>query len=264
MADAASVERAFAPAALPGRRLIQRMPAPLLAAIACLVIWQAAAWLMGADALSAPMPSALRLWAMLGAPRYRPDFAATGMAFGIALLIVWLSGLLLAVWLGLSRLANDVAEPMLVSFYAIPKVTLYPVVLLLFGIGVNAVVAFGVMHGIVPVALIGIAAIRNLKPFLLRTARGMRLSRSSTVLHVLLPAIMPELLNAMRIGFSLTLLGVLIGEMFGGKHGLGFLLMRAIDNADNDTIMAIALLLLTVAITANAALGRLARRFADI
>lgn len=250
-------------AGMPWRRLIQRVPAPLLAAVACLVIWQAAASWMGEDALSAPAPSVLRLWAMLGAPRYRPDFAATGLAFGIALLIVWVNGLLLAVWLGLSRLANDVTEPMLVSFYAIPKVTLYPIVLLLFGIGVNAVVAFGVMHGIVPVALIGMAAIRNLKPFLLRTARGMRLSRSSAIVHVLLPAIMPELLNAMRIGFSLTLLGVLIGEMFGGKRGLGFLLMRAIGGADNDTIMAVALLLLTLAITANAALGRLARRFAE-
>ena len=64
---------------------------------------------------------------------------------------------------------------MLAGFYTIPKVTLYPVVLLMFGLGMSAKVAFGVMHGLVPVTLLTLGAVRNLPPTLLRTARVLRL-----------------------------------------------------------------------------------------
>lgn len=253
---AAAVRRARA------RGAAWQPPAGLVATASLLVVWQVAAVLLGEEALAGPLPAAQRLLVMLAAPRYRGDFLVTLGSFLLALAISWGGGLALAAWFGLRRFAAEVGEPMLASFYAVPKVTLYPIVLLLFGLGTAPVVAFGVMHGIVPVVLIGAAAIRNLRPAIIRTARMMRLGRRTTVLHVLMPAIMPELLNALRTGFSLTLLGTLIGQMFGGKSGLGFLLMRAINVADADTIMAIALLLLSFALLANWGMGRLARRYA--
>ena len=55
--------------------------------------------------------------------------------------------------LGLHRLSGDAMEPMLVALYSIPKITLYPIVLLAFGLGMSAKIAFGAIHGIIPVAL---------------------------------------------------------------------------------------------------------------
>ena len=46
-----------------------------------------------------------------------------------------------------ARLAGDVAEPLLVALYSLPKVTLYPLVLLVFGLGIEAKIAFGAIHG---------------------------------------------------------------------------------------------------------------------
>jgi len=244
-------------------RCLGRLPLPGgLAALAFVALWQVLALCLGPDALSGPVPAVQRLIEILGGARYRPDLVATVEGFTMALAISWIVGLAGAAWLGMRHLAGDVAEPLLVSFYAIPKVTLYPVVLLICGLGLPAKVTFGVMHGIVPVILIGMAAIRNLKPVYVRTARAMQLSRLNTFFHVLLPAVLPQFITGMRIGFSLTLLGTLIGEMFGGGRGLGYMLIRAINLADNDTIMAIALLLLVFAVTANGLLGYLARRMA--
>jgi NitT/TauT family transport system permease protein len=64
-----------------------------------------------------------------------------------------LLGLAIGVTLGAHRLTGEVAEPILVALYSIPKVTLYPVILLIFGIGMPAKVAFGAIQGIVPVSL---------------------------------------------------------------------------------------------------------------
>ena len=75
-------------------------------------------------------------------------------------------GLPLGVAVGAHKLARDVVEPMLAALYSIPKITLYPVILLIFGLGLSAKVAFGVIHGIFPIALFAIGAIRNLSPSL--------------------------------------------------------------------------------------------------
>lgn len=241
-------------------RRLRLQPGGVMAAVLLVALWQAAALALGHDALAGPLPAAQRLMTILSEARYRPDLLATLGSFLLALAISWCGGLLLAAWLGTRRFAGEVAEPLLVSFYAIPKVTLYPIVLLICGLGTGSKVTFGVLHGIVPVVLVGMAAIRNLKPVYARTARALSLSPRAALVHVLLPAIAPQLLTGMRIGLSLTLLGTLIGEMFGGERGVGHMLVRAINLADNDTIMALALLLMIFAIAANWTLGRAASR----
>ena len=60
-----------------------------------------------------------------------------------------------------------------------------------------------------------------------------------------------------RLGFSLTMLGVLIGEMFASRRGLGFLVTQAMNLGDTETIMAVAVVLTAFAVTANGLLIRL-------
>ena len=120
--------------------------------------------------------------------------------------------------------------------------------------------AFGAMHGFFPVALFAIGAIRNIPPVLLRTARVMRLSRLDLVRNILLPAALPEIVTGLRIGFSATLLGTLMGELFASSEGLGFLLIRAMDIHNVPDIMALTLLLFLVATAANILILAVERR----
>ena len=104
------------------------------------------------------LPSPLAAANSAGADRGRSGFPAARLGDRRArsprrLLISLIGGLGLGVLLGAHRLSGEVAEPMLVALYSIPKITLYPVILLLFGLGISAKIAFGVMHGIIPVIL---------------------------------------------------------------------------------------------------------------
>ena len=74
--------------------------------------------------------------------------------------------------LGAHRLSGEVAEPILVALYSIPKITLYPVILLLFGLGISAKIAFGVIHGIIPVAIFTMNAVRNIRERLFPRREG--------------------------------------------------------------------------------------------
>jgi NitT/TauT family transport system permease protein len=232
----------------------------LLVLLALLLLWQGAHRIAGDVAIASPADAAIRLLALARTPAFAGHLAETGRALAWALLWSMLGGIVVGVVLGLNRMAGAVTEPLLVAFYALPKVTLYPLVLLLFGLGLPAKVAFGAMHGLVPVSLLTMNAIVHLRPAFLRTARVMRLGWIDVALHVVLPAVLPQLAGALRLGFSLSLLGVLIGEMFASQRGLGFLLMNAMGMNDTATIMAVAVLVGGVAVAVNQALLAVERR----
>lgn len=221
--------------------------------------WQLLHLFVGGDALPSPFAAARRLAQLIASPDFAANAGETARAFGYALLISWIGGLGLGVLLGANRLTGDVFEPMLVTLYAIPKITLYPVILLLFGLGVSAKVAFGALHGIIPVVLFTMTAVRNIHPVHLKSARALRLTPKDTVLHVILPATLPEIFSGFRIGFALTLLGTLIGEMFASQRGIGYMLVHAMQNNEPEIIVALALLLVVFATLASSLLLALDR-----
>ena len=163
-------------------------------------------------------------------------------------------GTLVGLWLGLRQFAGDVADPILGALYSLPKITLYPIILLIFGLGISAKVAFGAIHGFFPIAIFTMNAARNVSPVYFRTARIMRLSPVATVATVLAPAALPEIFAAIRIGLALTLLGTLIGELFASTSGLGFALIRATDIHPVPDITAITFLIFVFAASVNALL----------
>lgn len=232
----------------------------LLLLVALVAGWQLLSLATGPEVLTAPLATAQRLARLMAAPDFAGHAAETGSAFAVALVISLVGGLLLGALLGAHRLSGEVTEPLLVGLYSIPKITLYPVVLLLFGLGMSAKIAFGAMHGIIPVILFTMNAVRNIPHVYIRAGRSMRLSPGQMFLRVLVPASLPEIITGFRLGFSLTLLGTLIGEMFASQRGIGYLLIKSMENNNPDVIVALALLLVVLATAASWLLLALERR----
>ena len=240
------------------RRRIRAFDAIVLTLV-MLALWQAVGSWTNGVAVSPPLPTLLYLVTLLRTWMFWDHAAATLAAFLMAFALSALIGLLLGLIFGLRRFAGEVAEPVLAGFYTIPKVTLYPVVLLVFGLGMSAKVAFGVMHGLVPMTLFTLGAVRNLPPVLIRTASVLRLSPARTMRWVLVPACLPNIVNGLRISFSLSLLGVLIGEMFSSQRGLGFLLVNGMAQHNVPLSTAVVTVIVIVAIAANTLMLRIGR-----
>ena len=225
-----------------------------------IALWQFGSVVLGHHALPSPLATVNKLMAIMGDEDFPRHAWETGRAFVTALVISLLAGLVIGLALGAHRLAGEVTEPILTALYSIPKITLYPVILLLFGLGLSAKIAFGVIHGIIPVILFTMNAVRNIRAVYLRSARAMRLTLAQTAATIVLPAALPEIVSGFRIGFALTLLGTLIGEMFASQRGIGYLLVKAMETGDTGTVMSLALLLIVLATAASAALLALDRR----
>jgi NitT/TauT family transport system permease protein len=228
--------------------------------VALLAVWQLFSVAVGENIVSRPSTTILRAIELLGSRTFWEHAASTGAAFGLACVLAIVLGVLIGLWLGLRRFAGDVADPILGTLYSIPKITLYPIILLIFGLSLSAKVAFGVIHGIFPIAIFTMNALRNVAPVYAKTARMLRLSPFATIATIMVPAALPEILTGIRIGFAVTLLGTLIAELFASTSGIGFALIRATDVHDVTDILALTMLLFIFAAAVNALLHFVERK----
>jgi NitT/TauT family transport system permease protein len=229
-------------------------------ALAMLAAWQVLHMLAGPDAIASPALTLGRVYQLLGTVSFWRHAGATAEAFALACVVAILSGLFVGIGLGLNRKASDVADPMLGSLYSIPKITLYPIILLIFGLSFSAKVAFGALHGFFPIAIFAMNGVRKVAPVYLKSARMMRLSPWQMAMRVLIPAALPEILAGIRIGIALTLLGTLIAEFFASTSGLGYALIRATELHAVIDVMALTVVLFVFAILSNSLLVLVERR----
>lgn len=228
--------------------------------VGLLLFWQLMYYVIGEVAMRSPWQTIQYTVKLAQSDLLWEHLANTMRAFAVALAIAVVLGLLVGFALGLHKLSAEAMEPMLVALYSIPKITLYPIILLAFGLGMSAKIAFGAIHGIIPVALFTLNAVRGTKPILIKTGRVLKLSPPAMVRSILFPAAVPEIFTGLRVGFSLTLIGTVLGEMFAAQRGLGYLLMNAIGLYNVDVIMSVTFMLVVFAAGVNAILLAIDRR----
>lgn len=144
----------------------------------------------------------------------------------LAMLIACGAGILVgAVVGGLSRL-RQVMLPIFSSLYAIPIVILYPLFTAWFGIGSESKIAFAGIYGFFPVMLSTAAGIRTIDPQYLLAARSMGATLLQQIAYVIIPASIPTVLNGLRLGGALTIIGVVVSEMLVSAAGIGYVVTR--------------------------------------
>jgi NitT/TauT family transport system permease protein len=147
-----------------------------------------------------------------------------------------------------------VLEAPLLWLYAIPKIILFPIFLLLLGLTFKSRVAFAVAHGFIPLALFTIGGVRSVKPVHFKVAKAYRLSWLRTVTRIVVPSALPAITVGLRYCFSLCFLGLVVAEMFASKEGTGYVLVQAINLHLVSRLFAIATVLAVIALLINMAM----------
>jgi len=140
------------------------------------------------------------------------------VAYGLSIVF----GVIVGLAVGASRFSRGAFFPIVLLLYAIPQVALLPLVILMFGLGPAAKIAFGLSHGIFPIIVNVVAGMRDVKELHLRAARSMGASRIDIIRHVVLPHMVPSLFTGLRLGMTMTLLGVILAELYVSQGGVGY------------------------------------------
>jgi ABC-type nitrate/sulfonate/bicarbonate transport system permease component len=206
-------------------RLTSRVRAlQLLTVLLTGAAWETAARRGWVDPLFVPTPSAVAgaLLRIAG-----PALAALADTLGKTALAYVLSvslGVAAGLAVGSVRLLRDVLSPYVIALYGIPKILVLPWIVLLLGYGTSPAVLYGAIHGLFPIMVLVMGAVRDVDRTLVTVARSFGATPLQIYWKVLLPTIVPSVLAGMRLGIVFCLLGVLVVEMFAGVRGMGHVL----------------------------------------
>jgi ABC-type nitrate/sulfonate/bicarbonate transport system permease component len=182
----------------------------------------------------------------------------TAFEIAVALLIGGLAGLVAGLILGGSRLLRRAFEPYLYYLGPTPKIIFFPVMILWFGVGPASKIALGTISCFFPIALSTAAGMRMIDPVLVRVGRSFRARTWQMVTKIYLPAMRHPIMNGLRLGFGIAVIGTLLAETKLSNRGIGFLIINSYTTFDMPRMYALLIVLFILAISANAMFGRLA------
>jgi NitT/TauT family transport system permease protein len=192
------------------------------------------------------------IWNALG-------YMVTALVAGFVLAL--LAGASFGMLIGLNRTLYLTFFPIIVLLYAIPQVTLLPLFVLTFGVGMEVKIIYGLTHGFFPIIVCVIAGTQNINPVLLASARSMGATKSQIYRRIVFPFIIPSLFTGMRLSMSAVLIGVILAELYASQRGVGYYTRHYSETFEPHNLFALVILVSVAGIALNEALRRVEMHF---
>lgn len=197
--------------------------------LALLLIWEACAKLGWVDTRFFPAPTDIlaKLVEMLKSGELLGNTVTSLKRLFWGFLLGGAPALLLGIVMGLNRPARTIFEPLIAAIYPIPKSSILPLALLIFGLGESSkifMVGLGVFFPVVVNATTGVMQIDRIY---LDVGRNFKASRWQFFSTIALPGAMPVILTGIRLGIGMGLVLIAVAEMMGAKSGLGYMIWNA-------------------------------------
>ena len=202
------------------------------------VVWELACVVSGVSDLILPRPTQIAtvLWQKM--PLLWPHTVQTlyttlsGFALGVT------AGIVIGVVIGSSRLAYDVAYPLLVGFSSIPKVAVVPIFVVWFGAGTVPAVLTSMVISIFPVVVNVATGLATTEPELEDVLRVLGARKRDILWNVGLPRALPYLFASLKIAITLAFVGTVLSETVAANKGIGNVMMIASGNFDVPLVFA--------------------------
>ncbi len=230
---------------------------------ALIVLWEVVARLFGDPAFVAPPTAVARALVptIFGDPKLT---AALGMALAemvTAFVLAVLAGATVGIAIGLTAVGRRSLFPFVLLLFGLPQVALLPLVVLIFGLGPASRIAFGFTHGVLPVIVTTVSGMRAVNPLLLSSARSMGASRAQVLQHIIFPTMVASVFTGLRLAMSLTLLGVILAELFVSTNGIGSYTQIFAETFKPASLYAVILVLAVTAVVLNEIVGLVESHF---
>ena len=199
---------------------------------------------------------------LLADPGFEADVRQSLMALGIGLALALVAGVSAGVLMARSRPFDNAAGLWVDIFLATPLTALVPALMVLFGFGMGTVIATVVLFSIWVIILDTRAGIRQARPSLVDMARSFGARRRDILLHILIPAALPEILVGLRLAVIAGVKGVVVGQILIAVFGIGRRLTIYSQNFLMDRFWALMICILVFAYLMVLAIHLLERQVA--
>nr|WP_281378434.1 ABC transporter permease [Gordonia humi] len=152
---------------------------------------------------------------------------------------------IIGIAMGLNRWVRNIADPLIAALYPIPKSAIFPLLLIIFGLGESSKIAVVVIGVFFPVVVNTAAGVLGIPKIYHDVAKNFGASRLQVFRTVALPGATPLIIAGMKLGIGMALMLIVIAEMLGGTDGLGFMIWNSWSTFQVET-MYVALVLISV------------------
>jgi ABC-type nitrate/sulfonate/bicarbonate transport system permease component len=201
----------------------------ILSPIAFLVLWEIAARLHLIDVRIFPAPTvvAATIWTMAVHGSLMTDTAYTVMRFLCGIVLGVVPGLFLGLTMGLFRWVGIVFGPIIAIFYNVPRIALFPLVLILVGLNESSNILMIALGPFFTMLITAMGAVTNVEQIYRDVAKNFAAKPRHLYFMVTLPAIAPTLMDGLRISVGLGLLGTIAVEFLVAEDGLGHVIWNS-------------------------------------
>jgi NitT/TauT family transport system permease protein len=223
-----------------------RIAGYVAAAFSLLVLWAAFSAAVGSPALPGPVVALSEF--VRQAPALLPEALVSLARVLLAMAIGTLCAVPLGLALGRSSRADAIFAPLIFLTYPVPKVVFLPVFLVLLGLGDAPKVALIALIVFFQILVTARDASKAVPEASVLSVRSLGASRLDVARHVIVPASMPEIFTALRIGTGTAIAVLFLAESIAGTNGLGWYIVDAWGRIDYPAMFAgiIAMALLGV------------------
>ena len=152
---------------------------------------------------------------------FREDLTVSGIELVVGLLLSIAFGVLFGLLMGWYRWLYYLSDPLISFMYSLPRIAFIPLMIIIFGIGVNSKIALIFVMTIFPLIINTVAGVRSVDRELLDMSRSFCAKERALFRTIILPSAAPSILAGIRVSIGLGLIAVAVGELFASAAGVG-------------------------------------------
>jgi ABC-type nitrate/sulfonate/bicarbonate transport system permease component len=230
---------------------------------AMLLIWELTARTGLVDPLliSSPIAVARAGYTLFSEGEIWRDLEASATEFLVGYGLAAAIGIPLGVATGRYRRASYLIGPFIDTLNAVPRLTLLPLIVIWFGIGIWSKVVVVFLGAVIPIAISTHTGVKTNEARFLNVARSFGASECKILSSIILPGTVPFIFAGLKYGSGRALLGVVAGELYAATAGIGFMIGNAGNNLRADVLFFGVLLFTAAGLVSVAVLDRFERQF---
>lgn len=223
-------------------------------------VWQAlAGTVLPKFWFSSPLAIGETLWKWMLNGTLRDSLQATLLAMVIGYVLGCAAGITAGFTLGLMPTVQQVVSPLISGLYALPKVALAPLFVIVLGIGIESKVALVAITVFFLLLYNTLDGVRDVDRDLVQTLRLMGASNHEIIRKLFLPATVRWIFSGMRIAVRYALTATILGEVIAANRGVGYLIEANAGQFNSTGVFAAILVLVVCSVLLMEALTRIER-----
>lgn len=198
-----------------------------LAIVGAIVLWQIMSeakfnFIISFENIPTPTRVFDQLLVLLGTDEFYQHIGVSLQRIGIAFTAASLSGILIGIFMGRSRVFYDTMMPYIEILRPIPAVAWIPLAILIFPTEESSIIYITFLGAFFPVVLNTVHGVEQTPEALVRAAKSLGANTRAILWHVILPGALPSIMAGLAIGMGVAWFSLLAGEIISGQYGIGY------------------------------------------